>query len=101
VINTFYDSWLMEFLSILYENDKMARPTSANALDLFNKLLVSSNKAAIINNFKINRNKEILREEISRHTIFSIFMTIGLIFSTFLEYYFTTLIFSDIIINFV
>ena len=59
VINTFYDSWLMEFLSILYENDKMARPTSANALDLFNKLLVGSNKAAIINNFKINRNKEI------------------------------------------
>ena len=49
----------------------------------------------------INRNKDNLRSEICRHTIFSCFMTIGLVFATFLEYYFTTLIFSDIIINFV
>ena len=59
VINTFYDSWLMDFLSVLYENDKMNRPTAAYALDLLNKLLVSPNKAEIYNNFKINKHKEI------------------------------------------
>lgn len=69
------------------------------AVPCYLALMVSANK--MYKSVTINRNNEVLREEISRHTIFSIFMTIGLIFSTFLEYYFTTLIFSDIIINFV
>ena len=37
----------------------------------------------------------------SLSTIFSIFMAFGLFFASFLEYYFTTVFFSDIMINFV
>ena len=69
------------------------------AIPCFLALMVSAMK--MYKSVTINKNKEILREEMCRHTLFSIFMVIGLIFSTFLEYYFTTLIFSDIIINFV
>ena len=33
VINNFYDSWLFDFLCLLYENDKTKRPTAATALN--------------------------------------------------------------------
>ncbi|MBR2704487.1 MAG: stage II sporulation protein M [Clostridia bacterium] len=69
------------------------------AIPCYLALMVSAMK--MYKSVTINRNKENLKAEICRHTIFSSFMTIGLIFATFLEYYFTTLIFGDIIINFV
>ncbi len=69
------------------------------AVPCYLALMVSAMK--MYKSVTINRNKENLKVEICRHTIFSSFMTIGLIFASFLEYYFTTLFFSDIMINFV
>lgn len=48
-----------------------------------------------------NCNKETLKGEIYRHTIFSLIMTIGLILSSFCEFYFTSSFLCDIIIDFV
>ena len=59
VINTFYDSWLFEYLSLLYEKDKEKRPTAAAALDILNRLLKNPNMQAIKNELKINRHNEI------------------------------------------
>lgn len=47
------------------------------------------------------RDKDSIKQEIYRHTIFSLIMTIGLVFSSFVEFLFTTAFFSDIIIKFV
>lgn len=69
------------------------------AVPCYLALMVSAMK--MYKSVTINRNKDNLRAEICRHTVFSCFMTIGLVFATFLEYYFTTLIFGDIMINFV
>lgn len=69
------------------------------AVPCFLALMVSAMK--MYKSVTINRNKDNLKSEMCRHTFFSVFMTIGLIFASFLEYYFTTLIFSDIIIKFV
>lgn len=69
------------------------------AVPCFLALMVSSMK--MYKSVTINKNKGNMREEVCRHIIFSIFMIIGLLFASFLEYYFTALIFSDIIIKFV
>ena len=61
-------------------------------------LTVSSIK--MYKNVMKERNKENIKAEICRHTLFSLIMTIGLIISSFLEYFFTTVFFCDIIINF-
>jgi len=47
------------------------------------------------------QNKESLKFEIYRHTIFSFIMIIGLILASFVEFLFTKSFFCDIIINFV
>lgn len=47
------------------------------------------------------RNKDNMKQEIYRHTIFSLIMTFGLIFSSFIEFLCTTSFFCDIIINFI
>ena len=59
VINNFYDSWLFDFLCLLYENDKTKRPTAATALNFLNGFLTNPNLTALYNNLKIKRNKEI------------------------------------------
>lgn len=46
-------------------------------------------------------NKENIKSEIYRHTMFSIFMTIGLFISSFIEIFISTNITSNIIINFI
>lgn len=69
------------------------------AIPCFLALMVSAMK--MYKSVTINKNKDNLREEVCRHTIFSIFMAFGLFFASFLEYYFTTVFFSDIMINFV
>lgn len=47
------------------------------------------------------RNKENIKSEIYRHTMFSIIMTIGLIFASFVEMLLSNKLISDIIINFI
>jgi hypothetical protein len=59
VINNFYDSWLFDFLCLLYENDKTKRPTAATALNFLNGFLTNPNLTALYNNLKIKRNQEI------------------------------------------
>lgn len=69
------------------------------AVPCFMALMVSALK--MFKSVTTNRSKENLKTEIIRHTIFSLFMTIGLLFASFVEYFFTTSFFSDIIIKFV
>ena len=38
LVNNFYDSWLSEFVELLYENDQAKRPTAASALHLLKGL---------------------------------------------------------------
>lgn len=45
--------------------------------------------------------RENIKSELYRHTVFSLIMTIGLVFSSFVDFLFTIVFFSDIIINFV
>ena len=40
IINNFYDPWLIQFVSQLYEKNKEKRPTAKNALNLLNELLL-------------------------------------------------------------
>ena len=47
------------------------------------------------------RNKENIKYEIYRHTMFSLFMAIGLIISSVIEVFVTTNITNNIIINFI
>ena len=37
LVNTFYDAWLIDFVKLLYENDREKRPTAAGALELLKK----------------------------------------------------------------
>ena len=59
VINNFYEPWLFEYLSLLYETDKNKRPTAAVALGFLKGLLTNPNMTAIYNELRIKRNKEI------------------------------------------
>ena len=74
-------------------------PQNLVAIPCFIALAVSSSKV-----YKIiikKRYKEDVKSELYRHTIFSLFMTAGLVLSSFVECIFTVLFFSDIITNFV
>ena len=39
LINKFYDTWLIDFVKLLYEVDWYKRPTAADALNLLNKFI--------------------------------------------------------------
>ena len=64
VINNFYDTWLFNFLYLLYENDQTKRPTASDALNLLNELLINPNMTAFYNNLKKKRNKEISKKSL-------------------------------------
>jgi len=83
---------------IIFSLSTMLLP-SIIAIPCYMALMVSSIK--MFKSVTTNRSKENLKIEITRHTLFSLIMTIGLIFASFVEYFFTTSIFSDIIIKFV
>ena len=68
-INTFYDIWLVEFVHLLYENDKNKRPTAAEALGMLKNLQTNPNFRANYNNLKIkNKQENILRVVFRRET---------------------------------
>ena len=58
IINNFYESWIFEFISLLYEDNQMKRPTAATALGFLNKLLTDPNMMNLYNNLKNERKKE-------------------------------------------
>jgi len=37
LVNTFYDTWLIDFVKLLYENNQENRPTAADALEVLKK----------------------------------------------------------------
>ena len=43
LVNKYYDSWLIEFVQRLFENDQNKRPTAANALNSLNSILFNLN----------------------------------------------------------
>ena len=48
-VNKFYDSWLNDFVKLLYENLPQKRPTAAGALGLFKQLQNNPKAIAIYN----------------------------------------------------
>ena len=55
-----YDSWLVEFVQILYENDPKKRPTAADALGFLQSLQTNPKMTEIYNKLKIKRKSTIL-----------------------------------------
>ena len=53
--NSPYDSWLVEFVQILYENDPTKRPSAADALGLLKGLQTNPKMTEIYNKLKIKR----------------------------------------------
>ena len=66
-INKFYDSWLNDFVKLLYENDQQKRPTAAAALGLFNQLQNNPNAIAFYNQMASNQNLNIIPNNIQNN----------------------------------
>ena len=57
-VNKFYDSWLNDFVKLLYEDDPQKRPNAAGALGLFKQLQNNPNVIAIYNQMASNKNNQ-------------------------------------------
>ena len=59
LINKFYDTWLIDFVKLLYENDRQKRPTATGALNLLNKFKTDPKTIEYYQNMINNENKEL------------------------------------------
>ena len=58
LINKFYDTWLIDFVKLLYKNDPQNRPTAAGALNILSKFKTEPKIIESYQNFLNNQNKE-------------------------------------------
>ena len=56
IINNFYDTWLIDFVKLLYEDDQTKRPTASIALSLLTQLQADPNLSVINNNLTVYNN---------------------------------------------
>ena len=54
IINKFYDTWLIDFVKLLYENDKIKRPSASEALSLLQLRQPNPNFVGLEQNMNFN-----------------------------------------------